>query len=78
ERAANEAMRAAERKSMLARDGLGDPPTEAEEQEVKRLREIADALFRQATFALHLGTREVRTGQRLGYDEIWSLVHRST
>src|SRR5512142_2863557 len=75
ERAANAAMRAAQRKSMLARDGLDEPPSEAEQQQVKRLREVADALFQQATAAVRLGA-EVRTQPRLGYDEIWSLVRQ--
>ncbi|HKB54761.1 MAG TPA: hypothetical protein VKD22_12230 [Ramlibacter sp.] len=77
ERAANEAMRAAQRKSILARDGLGDPPSEAQTQEVQRLREVADALFQQATAAMRLGTRQVRTCPRLGYDEIWRLVRQA-
>ena len=77
-RAANEAMRVAERKSMVAGDGLADRPTETETQEIKRLREVADELFRQATTGMRLCTRQVRTGPRLGYDEIWKLVHQST
>lgn len=74
DRTANEAMRAAQRKSMLARDRLGDPLSAAETQDVKRLREVADALFQQATAAMHIRTRRPWTSQRLGYDEMWGRV----
>ena len=74
DRMANEAMRAAQRKSMLARDRLGDPPSAAETQELKRLREVADALFQQATAAMRIRTGRPWTSRRLGYDEMWSLV----
>jgi hypothetical protein len=39
----------------------------------ERLREVADALFQQAIAAMRR-TRRAWTSQRIGYDEMWSLV----
>jgi len=52
DRIANEAIRGAARKSMLAMDRLGEPPSAQETQELKRLCGEANALFQQAMAAM--------------------------
>jgi hypothetical protein len=65
DRLANEAIRGAARKSMLALDRLGEPPSQEETQELKRLCSEANAVFHHALAAMKGSTgagRGIATG----------------
>jgi hypothetical protein len=74
ERAANEAIRAAARNSMLAPEHCGGAASDAQAREAQRLREVADALFQRAMATMRVGTRETRSSRRLDYDDMWRMV----
>lgn len=75
--AAHEAMRAVALQARLARNQVVGAPSEADLQHVNGMREVADALLRQATVAMRRTPATLLTSPRLGYDEMWSLALRA-
>lgn len=72
--AAREAMGTIALQARLARDRMGEAPSEAELLQASGMREVADALLRQATIAMRRSSAVVLTSPRLGYDEMWDLA----